>query len=762
MDPHLTQPHLSHSSFSAYFTGLQQDLSSMNPGTAGLSAYPSVPMPAVGELVRYDPSSQSTEQQEEVVPEGAPGTVLEVKHLHEVFDYMTQEYIIKPALPFHQKSSDSNKFDGSKYTAYAFTVIRKFSPSGRNRTNTFNITTELEIHSKHLIEVGQGAIGQIPGISWTAMPLRVDPQILLAWLPELQKYCEDITKKFGSEPADSPIHETHAHLEHLLKYLSTTHASTLATLSSLLAHDEINFDLLWAIYVPRKTILYTLCPITGEPRAVRLVQAQCCQKIDMDKPLPIAYDPIGLSVNKNQDAQVHYLWRLVVDYVEADVGVPGEDADESRRDRPPQFGYAGLSSVLDVNNFKGTKKISKLPAFPIQYYSGPGGVEGLKDRLIKRGKKWAGIAGGIHHLAYRGIAFRWVKKMYVRFSVDSRVMVDRRTFIDIVPNYPMFPMVRKTLSGEEIDRHALRAGAGASDTEWFSPAGSSELSDEEYMLTSPIVYGFSLLNKQWLEFSVDHVEPFQWNDEGFTQLVIPAEHKMILKTLVETYSSGTAMKFDDFISGKGLGLVINLFGNPGTGKSLTAEAMSEYMRKPLYVVGAADLGTTAEIVDANLTTVFKVSACWEAVVLIDEADVFLEERSLQFLERNAMVAVFLRQLEYFRGILFLTTNRVRVFDEAFQSRIHVSLRYLDLSPNARRQIWVAFMRKVNGDISCGGLSEDELRELADKKVNGRQIKNVVKTAGALAIGRQEKFGYQHIIQVLNLMEQFDTSHSMYQ
>ena len=88
---------------------------------------------------------------------------------------------------------------------------------------------------------------------------------------------------------------------------------------------------------------------------------------------------------------------------------------------------------------------------------------------------------------------------------------------------------------------------------------------------------------------------------------------------------------------------------------------------------------------------------------------------------------------YFRGILFLTTNRVRVFDEAFQSRIHVSLRYADLSPDAKRSIWLAFLRRVNGpDAPNGGLSAEELRMLGEKKVNGRQIKNIVKTAGAVA------------------------------
>ena len=62
-------------------------------------------------------------------------------------------------------------------------------------------------------------------------------------------------------------------------------------------------------------------------------------------------------------------------------------------------------------------------------------------------------------------------------------------------------------------------------------------------------------------------------------------------------------------------------------------------------MGAADLGTHADALDNNLTTILKLSAIWGAVVLIDEADVFLEERTLAHLERNAMVAVFLRQLE---------------------------------------------------------------------------------------------------------------------
>ena len=59
----------------------------------------------------------------------------------------------------------------------------------------------------------------------------------------------------------------------------------------------------------------------------------------------------------------------------------------------------------------------------------------------------------------------------------------------------MLPRVVKTLSGQEIDRHALRANAAAADSSWEV----RDLTDEELILTSPIVYGFSFSDKQWCE-----------------------------------------------------------------------------------------------------------------------------------------------------------------------------------------------------------------------------------------------------------------------
>jgi SpoVK/Ycf46/Vps4 family AAA+-type ATPase len=182
------------------------------------------------------------------------------------------------------------------------------------------------------------------------------------------------------------------------------------------------------------------------------------------------------------------------------------------------------------------------------------------------------------------------------------------------------------------------------------------------------------------------------------------------------------------------------------------------VRRPLYVVGSGDLDTNAKQIDPQLTTIFDIAHTWSAIVLIDEADVFLEERSLNDLGRNALVAVFLRQLEYFQGILFLTTNRVNSFDEAFESRIHVSLRFKELDFDARRQIWMNFFKNMGVAVGSqregGDVTNEELDKLSKRNINGRQIKNAMRTAQALAINEGEKLGYLHFTQVLDVIDQF--------
>ena len=73
------------------------------------------------------------------------------------------------------------------------------------------------------------------------------------------------------------------------------------------------------------------------------------------------------------------------------------------------------------------------------------------------------------------------------------------------------------------------------------------------------------------------VEEIKWNDEAFRNLVLPSGRKMLLQSLVEAHNAD--LGFDDFVQGKGHGLVINLYGPPGVGKTLSAEDI-KYLEEP--------------------------------------------------------------------------------------------------------------------------------------------------------------------------------------
>ena len=115
----------------------------------------------------------------------------------------------------------------------------------------------------------------------------------------------------------------------------------------------------------------------------------------------------------------------------------------------------------------------------------------------------------------------------------------------------------------------------------------------------------SLLTFTYLApIGVDHVEPVEWNDEPFTNLVLAGGQKELVQALVETHYStestaggASYARFDDFVQGKGQGLVINLYGNPGVGKTLTAEAMSERT--------SSDKNFT----ESSLTTLYRKQTC---------------------------------------------------------------------------------------------------------------------------------------------------------
>jgi len=247
--------------------------------------------------------------------------------------------------------------------------------------------------------------------------------------------------------------------------------------------------------------------------------------------------------------------------------------------------------------------------------------------------------------------------------------------------------------------------------------------DDEYLIASSVVLGFSFAEKLWLEFTVSGVRDIIWNDGAYESLVLPEDTKAIVKALVESHKYHPAQSIDDVIQGKGKGLVAVLHGPPGTGKTLTAEGISEFLKCPLYMVSAGELGTNPSVLEHELQKILDVAHAWGAVLLLDEADVFLEARTIHDIHRNALVSIFLRLLEYFQGILFLTTNRVETFDDAFQSRIHVAIRYGELSLEARKKVFKMFIEKVRvlEGAKIMQFKEADYDALAKNNLNGRQV-----------------------------------------
>ncbi|GAA82235.1 AAA family ATPase [Aspergillus luchuensis IFO 4308] len=252
----------------------------------------------------------------------------------------------------------------------------------------------------------------------------------------------------------------------------------------------------------------------------------------------------------------------------------------------------------------------------------------------------------------------------------------------------------------------------------------------------------------------------------FKDLKIDPDHKRMVRSLVGTHLAEQEIQKQrlnfslnqDLIRGKGSGLVILLHGVPSVGKTATAEAVAQSNNKPLFVITCGDLGFTPKEVDASLKEKFRLAHLWGCVLLLDEADVFLSRREVSDLKRNALVSVFLRVLEYYSGILFLTTNRIGTLDEAFKSRIHVSLYYPPLDKAQTLAIFEVNVRKLNEIQEAKQKLQDDghsstFREPAlaidgesimdyakwhydtheqNERWNGRQIRNAFQIAYSLA------------------------------
>lgn len=210
----------------------------------------------------------------------------------------------------------------------------------------------------------------------------------------------------------------------------------------------------------------------------------------------------------------------------------------------------------------------------------------------------------------------------------------------------------------------------------------------------PVVRVFDLRTHEFLWVHADNLTPYEYDKSLGEKLVLPSTHRDLLDVLTTDLDAFV----NDFIEGKSAGNVILCKGIPGVGKTLTAEVYAELIGRPLYSIHSGALGTSAEDIEKNLQIIFQRGERWNCVLLLDEADVFVVQRANN-IEQNAIVAEFLRTLEYFDGLLFMTTNRPDDIDEAIVSRCAAIIDYAPPTSEDAAAIWRVMATQYDANLS---------------------------------------------------------------
>ncbi|KLU81988.1 hypothetical protein MAPG_01068 [Magnaporthiopsis poae ATCC 64411] len=430
--------------------------------------------------------------------------------------------------------------------------------------------------------------------------------------------------------------------------------------------------------------------------------------------------------------------------------------------------------------FGGNLPVLDLPHYPLDFHPD---ADQVKSRMVSRGARVLDYQG-LTYCCYTGLGIRQAeskdpgeKDSIEKHNVDGRVLID-------VVGYKKHHLAQgvredkdpRTTKNKVQGTGRTGAAPGKETAGKNSPTPSKRLTEEEQaknkqamlhdedslMCMYPLLEGYALKNKLWMNFYIEDITPMVWNDEAYEHLVYDEQQKDLVLSFVENHTQNNAQdnghKELDVIKGKGQGLIILLSGPPGTGKTLTAEAVADKTHRPLFYLQAEDLGINPAALGANIKTIFEMATEWDAVILLDEADVFMAERHPQDIARNELVSIFLRELEYYKGIIFLTTNLYDTIDSAFRSRVSLHLLFKSLNTEARLVVWQKFLGRLpkaetkalasggqgkgSGSSNGGGgegtgapdggseevqeLTQKDIKELAGWQLNGREIKNAVR------------------------------------
>lgn len=336
------------------------------------------------------------------------------------------------------------------------------------------------------------------------------------------------------------------------------------------------------------------------------------------------------------------------------------------------------------------------------------------------GRQFAAMGTGIY-AEDPGASHRntdWSRKNLVVLSSDgneARLVNDENILKERVTGFEG--------SGDILSGYLRKAGKSARyDEKVESRMEASRDAIPKGMFTELPVHGYVLMfhlelhHHVWVH--VDDMRPYAYQPALKDKLILPREQT----DLIDILTAEMDVLMDDIVAGKSGGTTVLCAGPAGVGKTLTAEVYAEIIQRPLYRVHSGQLGLNVAEMEKALKDTLTRAQRWGAVMLIDEADVYIKRRD-DNIAANAVVGVFLRVLEYFNGLLFLTTNRVDDIDEAIVSRCIAMIKYHPPGEADRRRIWEVMTRQFELAIEPALLNE-LVERFPD--ATGRDIKGLVK------------------------------------
>lgn len=290
-------------------------------------------------------------------------------------------------------------------------------------------------------------------------------------------------------------------------------------------------------------------------------------------------------------------------------------------------------------------------------------------------------------------------------------------------------IVAKCVNDEEMLERQFET---TSDSDFWSECGVTE--GFEKIPLHCYVYLFHLELHQHVWVHVQNLTEYQYKPELRDKLILPQDHR----DLIDILTADMHVLMEDIVEGKSGGTTILCKGAPGLGKTLTAEVYSEVVGKPLYRVHSGQLGITAESVEHSLSQILRRAARWDSILLLDEADVYIRCRDND-LQHNAIVAEFLRTLEYFNGLLFMTTNRTDDVDDAILSRCIAIIKYEVPSKDDAARIWKSLATQFGVE-----LPDELIGELTNAfpQSSGRDIKELLKLTSKFCKSKKIPFSLE--------------------